>query len=167
MTASSYEPFTNAPETAMPKSWPPKKVTLTKATLFSLGIVAGFVAGWLFGRYSAGLSLKPTPSPAPIEVLPQDSPMPIIITPPEQTEPDFPPGGGMVACTMEAKICPDGSSVGRQGPNCEFAPCPGEGAGGSGVSSSGETVVLPAAPAVLLAPGEPMTTPAQPPTISP
>ena len=29
-----------------------------------------------------------------------------------------------VACTMEAKICPDGSSVGRVAPNCEFAPCP-------------------------------------------
>jgi len=29
-----------------------------------------------------------------------------------------------VACTLEAKICPDGSSVGRTGPNCEFAPCP-------------------------------------------
>jgi hypothetical protein len=29
------------------------------------------------------------------------------------------------ACTAEAKICPDGSSVGRSGPNCEFAPCPG------------------------------------------
>ncbi len=29
-----------------------------------------------------------------------------------------------VACTMEAKICPDGSAVGRTGPNCEFASCP-------------------------------------------
>lgn len=29
-----------------------------------------------------------------------------------------------VACTMDAKICPDGSSVGRVGPNCEFAACP-------------------------------------------
>lgn len=29
-----------------------------------------------------------------------------------------------VACTMEAKICPDGSSVGRTGPKCEFAACP-------------------------------------------
>ncbi|MFA6227108.1 MAG: hypothetical protein WC631_01330 [Candidatus Paceibacterota bacterium] len=29
-----------------------------------------------------------------------------------------------VACTMEAKICPDGSAVGRIGPKCEFAPCP-------------------------------------------
>lgn len=27
-------------------------------------------------------------------------------------------------CTFEARICPDGSSVGRSGPNCEFAPCP-------------------------------------------
>lgn len=28
------------------------------------------------------------------------------------------------ACTMEAKLCPDGSAVGRTGPNCEFAACP-------------------------------------------
>jgi hypothetical protein len=35
-------------------------------------------------------------------------------------------GGGQIACTMEAKLCPDGSAVGRQGPNCEFAPCPGQ-----------------------------------------
>ncbi len=27
-------------------------------------------------------------------------------------------------CTMEAKICLDGSSVGRTGPKCEFATCP-------------------------------------------
>ncbi|MDO8512521.1 MAG: hypothetical protein Q7S57_04565 [bacterium] len=27
-------------------------------------------------------------------------------------------------CTQEAKICSDGSSVGRTGPNCEFAACP-------------------------------------------
>ena len=29
-----------------------------------------------------------------------------------------------VFCTMDAMICPDGSSVGRIGPNCDFAPCP-------------------------------------------
>ena len=29
-----------------------------------------------------------------------------------------------MACTMEAKLCPDGSSVGRSGPKCEFAACP-------------------------------------------
>ncbi len=28
------------------------------------------------------------------------------------------------ACTAEAKMCPDGSYVGRAGPDCEFAPCP-------------------------------------------
>lgn len=31
---------------------------------------------------------------------------------------------GQVACTLDAKICPDGSSVGRSGPKCEFAQCP-------------------------------------------
>jgi len=34
--------------------------------------------------------------------------------------------GGLIACTEEAKICSDGSSVGRTGENCSFAPCPGE-----------------------------------------
>ena len=29
-----------------------------------------------------------------------------------------------VACTQDVKLCPDGSAVGRTGPNCEFAPCP-------------------------------------------
>ena len=28
-----------------------------------------------------------------------------------------------VACTLEAKLCPDGSAVGRSGPSCAFAPC--------------------------------------------
>lgn len=27
-------------------------------------------------------------------------------------------------CTQEARICPDGSSVGRSGPSCTFAACP-------------------------------------------
>jgi len=30
-----------------------------------------------------------------------------------------------VACTQEAKLCPDGSYVGRTGPNCDFQECPG------------------------------------------
>lgn len=28
------------------------------------------------------------------------------------------------ACTEEAKVCDDGSAVGRSGPDCEFAACP-------------------------------------------
>ncbi|MEI8103335.1 MAG: hypothetical protein WCG84_00305 [Candidatus Moraniibacteriota bacterium] len=30
-----------------------------------------------------------------------------------------------IMCTKEAKLCPDGSYVGRSGPNCEFTPCSG------------------------------------------
>jgi len=29
-----------------------------------------------------------------------------------------------LGCTKEAKLCPDGSAVGRTGAKCEFAPCP-------------------------------------------
>jgi len=32
--------------------------------------------------------------------------------------------GEQGACTMDAKLCSDGSYVGRTGPNCEFAKCP-------------------------------------------
>ncbi|PIR86284.1 hypothetical protein COU13_01800, partial [Candidatus Kaiserbacteria bacterium CG10_big_fil_rev_8_21_14_0_10_43_70] len=44
-------------------------------------------------------------------------------------------GGQMIACTMDAKICPDGSAVGRVGPNCAFAPCPGENGNSTGGGS--------------------------------
>jgi hypothetical protein len=33
--------------------------------------------------------------------------------------------GQQVYCTEDAKLCPDGSYVGRTGPKCEFK-CPGE-----------------------------------------
>ena len=35
--------------------------------------------------------------------------------------------GRPVACTQEARMCPDGSSGGRTGPNCELASCSGSG----------------------------------------
>ena len=38
--------------------------------------------------------------------------------------PTAPNQDDQVACTQEAMLCPDGSFVGRTGPNCEFAPCP-------------------------------------------
>lgn len=31
---------------------------------------------------------------------------------------------GPVACTMDAKICPDGTGLGRTGPSCTFPMCP-------------------------------------------
>jgi len=46
---------------------------------------------------------------------------------PQESEPNQPNNNQNqepVACTMEAKICPDGSAVGRVGPNCEFTACP-------------------------------------------
>ena len=39
-------------------------------------------------------------------------------------QPTVPPQHEPVACTMEAKLCPDGSYVARSGPKCEFAACP-------------------------------------------
>ncbi|MFA6160416.1 MAG: Gmad2 immunoglobulin-like domain-containing protein [Parcubacteria group bacterium] len=37
---------------------------------------------------------------------------------------NFPKKNKIIACTEEAKLCPDGSAVSRTAPNCEFAPCP-------------------------------------------
>lgn len=34
-------------------------------------------------------------------------------------------------CTQEAKICPDGLTAGRLGPNCEFETCPKKDSTGS------------------------------------
>lgn len=40
-------------------------------------------------------------------------------------------------CTAEAKVCPDGSSVGRVGPSCNFAACPGAPVSSSPAGSPG------------------------------
>lgn len=48
-------------------------------------------------------------------------------------------GSIQTACTLEAKLCPDGSYVGRTGPNCEFAACPGI----TPATSTGSTGILP------------------------
>ncbi len=52
------------------------------------------------------------------------------------------PGGprsGVIACTMDALVCPDGSTVGRTGPDCSFPPCPGMSPPGSPPSTDGVT----------------------------
>lgn len=46
------------------------------------------------------------------------------------------------ACTQEAKLCPDGSAVGRTEPNCEFAKCPEEKAQPAGALSEAEARVI-------------------------
>ncbi len=37
---------------------------------------------------------------------------------------EHPLGSGATACTTDAKLCPDGSAVGRSGADCAFAACP-------------------------------------------
>ena len=44
----------------------------------------------------------------------------ILVT--KKSEPSLTPG--QTACTLEAKLCPDGSYVGRTGPRGEFSSCP-------------------------------------------
>jgi len=56
---------------------------------------------------------------------------------------------GSVACSMEAKLCPDGSAVGRTGPNCEFAPCPAT--KGQGIVS-GQILLGPTCPVMRIPP---------------
>ncbi len=49
------------------------------------------------------------------------------LKPAEKTEinPPSPPSTQPIACTADAKLCPDGSAVGRNGSrNCEFNDCP-------------------------------------------
>jgi hypothetical protein len=48
------------------------------------------------------------------------------------TSPGADGGADPVMCTADAQICPDGSAVGREGPNCEFAPCPAPGEAAAG-----------------------------------
>jgi len=43
---------------------------------------------------------------------------------PSAPMPTEPCGEEPVACTMDAKLCPDGSYVARIPPKCDFAPCP-------------------------------------------
>ena len=43
-----------------------------------------------------------------------------------------------VSCTMDAKQCPDGSYVGRMGPDCEFAACPNEDVGSKPIPCTSE-----------------------------
>lgn len=71
-------------------------------SLLIIGVVLLLFSGILFGFFLGIKSNQIFPIPI--------GPIPV---PPDQ-----------VACTLEAKLCPDGSSVGRVPPNCEFAPCP-------------------------------------------
>lgn len=42
----------------------------------------------------------------------------------DETETENVEEEGLIACTLDAKVCPDGSTVGRTAPDCEFRKCP-------------------------------------------
>lgn len=87
-------------------NYKPLIVAFAGAIILLLGAMAGFI----FGR-----STYPAPGIPPLEQ----------VAPPHR-DGIFPGEEDGVACTMDAKICPDGSAVGRVPPTCEFAACPGE-----------------------------------------
>lgn len=57
-------------------------------------------------------------------------------------------GNGNLACTLDVKLCPDGSYVGRMPPRCEFAACPTSSATGTG-TLVGKVTVGPMCPVEL------------------
>jgi hypothetical protein len=63
----------------------------------------------------------PAPPPAP-DPMPPAAPAAPAAEPPADGA--GAPQPGQFACTKDAKVCPDGTEVGRSGPRCEFAPCP-------------------------------------------
>lgn len=70
-------------------------------------LIAFLVGGFVLGQNQSKKDVSQTPTIT-------QTPTP---TPTEQTD-------KKIFCTQEAKECPDGSYVGRTGPNCEFTPCP-------------------------------------------
>jgi len=50
---------------------------------------------------------------------------------------------GQRACTQDTKLCPDGSAVGRIGPNCEFAICPSASNRGQVTSNAADSPWIP------------------------
>ncbi len=88
-----------------------------KTSIFKSKILIGFVListliAFLIGGIILGNNQKSLVVPPPDEPSYVASPTP---TDSEQEQ---------VFCTQEAKLCPDGSYVGRKGPKCEFEACP-------------------------------------------
>jgi|GEM_PF-4353465 len=90
--------------------------------LFLILIVLGLIEGGL------SLSYQRLFSPAASEVINQEKTInpPIVTLTPSPTtfsREKF-PTDNLVRCSDDVKKCPNGSYVGRSGPNCSFRPCP-------------------------------------------
>jgi hypothetical protein len=90
-----------------------KNVYIISGIIFFLGFIAGGVTFSALHVFAPGI-LEPTPI-----VLP-----PIYESGGGGTIEPAPNDGIGVVCIMDGKLCPDGSTVGRVGPDCEFAECP-------------------------------------------
>lgn len=95
---------------ALPKSL--TTVTTFSKTLALVLFITLPILGFYFGmEYQKGITPELPPITTPT---PTGYPSPSLSV----------PSGNRIICTMEARLCPDGSHVGRSGPNCEFAKCP-------------------------------------------
>lgn len=91
------------------------------AVLFIVGAGVGYAVAaqdWQAPLVRVGL-LKATRSTPPLST-------PLETQPLVSPETELPPAEETVFCPMDAQQCPDGSYVGRSGPNCEFEACPGQ-----------------------------------------
>jgi hypothetical protein len=100
------EPLSVIPPDLSPSQFSPQKNILTKiaflvGSLVLLGMVG--LGGYFLGNRNA------TSKDIPNDALVQTSPVPT---------------ASEGVCTLDVMICPDGSSVGRIAPNCEFEACP-------------------------------------------
>lgn len=92
------------------------RANLTSCTLEAMQCADGSYVG----RTGPNCEFSACPGGDPMSPSIGESP-PATITPPSG-------GGGSdeeIFCTMDAKLCPDGSYVGRVPPNCAFVACPG------------------------------------------
>ncbi len=98
-------------------------------------LVGGFVLGQNQSKKDVSqtpiITLEPSPTPTctprpacldsfPRCLMPED----INICPPSPEPSQTEDTDRKIFCTQEAKQCPDGTWVGRTGPNCEFTKCP-------------------------------------------
>ena len=121
----SVTPVSDKPEAVNKTPMDKKHSDTSRLTIFSVALFIILCLGVVIFLYYQNQQLKrmlinyQTTSPTPVATS-----TPIFL---ETAGPSASPNKTETtptACTLEAKICPDGSSVGRSGPNCEFAPCP-------------------------------------------
>ena len=97
-----------------------QKSTLAWISIICIVALAALIAGYLLGSNRPHTIPATTPFP---QASLNPTTLPATLVPSSSPVPEDQDG---VMCTMDVKLCPDGSAVGRSGPNCEFTPCPGQ-----------------------------------------